>query len=288
MNKKFCFVLSAALLVQAVAAFVFAQNDYVDLGLSVQWATCNLGADKPQDYGYYYAWAETEPKKSYTWENYRYYNPSTQDSVSKYHIGEVTYQRRYDYIGTLTQKEYIPADMNTKCFEPMDDAATSLMGNDWRMPTADELWELKNLCEWQYINRIDSCGYIITSKVPGYEGHSIFLPAAGYKDSYNLERSMNTISGGGANYWTSTLGESIGNDSRWNGNTIRPVMDLPQSEAKRRDIKPDPVKPLKHAAQGDLGLSVRWADCNVGADIPEERGARFAWVRQQSRPIIPG
>jgi hypothetical protein len=80
--------------------------EYVDLGLSVKWATCNVGADKPEDYGDYYAWGELEPKESYTWENYRYFDPSTEDSVSKYHIGEVTYQR-YDNLGTYKEKEYI-------------------------------------------------------------------------------------------------------------------------------------------------------------------------------------
>jgi hypothetical protein len=53
--------------------------EYVDLGLSVKWATCNVGADKPEDYGDYYAWGETEPKSEYTWENYKFRKSGNED-----------------------------------------------------------------------------------------------------------------------------------------------------------------------------------------------------------------
>lgn len=234
----------------------------VDLGLSVKWASANLGASQPHEAGAYLAWGETSPKDGlYTIERYKFGKSSNE--YRKYNFG-------------LVGHPYYPLDYKST-LEPEDDAATVMLGGGWRMPTADELWELQNRCEWKNIDRIDSCGYIITSKVPGFEGRSIFLPAAGYKDSYNLERSMNTVSGGGANYWTSTLGESLGGDSRCFGYTIRPVIDLPASAGKRKEIKPDPIKRLTHSAAVDLGLSVRWADCNVGADAPEDIGARIAW-----------
>ena len=176
--------------------------------------------------------------------------------------------------------------------DPEDDAAAVLLGNGWRMPTADELWELKNRCTWEAKYRQDTIeysfndtvelffeqsllGYVITSNVPGYEDRSIWLPATGFISDYNHD--SNPVNRGDAYYWTSTLGQSLDNgDRRWNGKNIRPVMELPQQE-NRPKAEPDPVKPLRHNAQVDLGLSVLWADCNVGADSPQETGARFAW-----------
>ena len=120
----------------------------VDLGLSVYWASCNLGAEKPEEYGEYYAWGETKPKSSYSIANYSYFNNDTKVYTD---IGE-------DISGT----EY--------------DAATVNLGADWRMPTKDEMQELIDNCiwEWTQINGIN--GYKATSKI---NNNSIFLPAAG-------------------------------------------------------------------------------------------------------------
>ena len=123
-------------------------SEAVDLGLSVYWASCNLGAEKPEEYGEYYAWGETKPKSSYTQENYAYYNASTTQYIN---IGS-------DISGT----EY--------------DAATVNLGSDWRMPTEVQMQELIDNCKWEWtqINAVN--GY----KVIGPNGNSIFLPAAGY------------------------------------------------------------------------------------------------------------
>lgn len=119
----------------------------VDLGLSVYWASCNLGATKPEEYGDYYAWGETSPKSSYTEGNYSYYNKSTAQYID---IGD-------DISGT----QY--------------DAATVNLGSEWRMPTRTEMSELVDQCTWEWTQVSGINGY----KVTGPNGNSIYLPAAG-------------------------------------------------------------------------------------------------------------
>ena len=187
---------------------------------------------------------------------------------------------------SLTKVTPVDCKLN---LDPEDDAAAVLLGGGWRMPTADELWELKTKCTWKPVTIvIDSTeffvqkltlGYVITSNVPGYEGNSIFLPAAGFisdHEDYSSEGGLVSNKGYELCYWTSTLEQSLGNTRRWYGNTIRPVLDDNPS-GNRPVIAPDPVKPPKRNVMVDLGLSVLWADCNVGAEKPEEAGARFAW-----------
>lgn len=211
----------------------------VDLGLSVKWASANMGASSPRKAGAYIAWGETSPKAGlYPRDNYK--------------------------------------TVWTEKLEPENDAVMVRIGGGWRMPDADDLWELKNKCTWQSIDTKDSCGYIITSNVPGYEGRSIFLPAVGYKTDREGRVGMNQMSYGSyktITYNTLVADVSLGSPFKWEGCPIRPVLDT--GEGKKAG--PDPVKPLNHNAMVDLGLSVLWADCNVGADSPEECGARFAW-----------
>lgn len=135
-------------------------HEYVDLGLSVKWATCNVGADKPEDFGGYYCWGETETKSSYTNASYKW----RQDflSVSKY----------------VTNSWYGPVD-NKDTLEPEDDAAHVQWGGTWRTPTKAEQDELRTNCTWTLttINGVKGC--LVTSKKAGYTDRSIFLPAAG-------------------------------------------------------------------------------------------------------------
>ena len=120
----------------------------VDLGLSVYWASCNLGAEKPEEYGNYYAWGETEPKSSYTETNYSYY-----DNDKKVYM---------DIGDNIAGTEY--------------DAATVNLGSDWRMPTKEEMQELIDKCTWEWAQISGINGF----KVTGTNGNSIFLPAAGF------------------------------------------------------------------------------------------------------------
>ena len=125
---------------------------YVDLGLSVLWATSNMGATLPQASGDFYAWGETTPKGSFVWENYKWGDPPT-----KY---------KDDGVERLAES---------------DDAAFSSWGRPWRLPTKAEMDELLSTdnCTWSWTPRNGVNGYLVVSKKAGYEGNSIFLPAAG-------------------------------------------------------------------------------------------------------------
>lgn len=140
------------------------ENGYawVDLGLSVKWATCNVGASKAEDYGSYFAWGETAPKDSYTWENYKWANGS-ETTMTKYCTDS-----NYGNNGFTDGKTTL---------EPEDDAATVNMGGNWRMPTLEEAKELVDNCTWKWTSRNGINGYEVKSKT---NGNSIFLPAAGY------------------------------------------------------------------------------------------------------------
>ncbi len=125
-------------------------HEAVDLGLSVKWATCNIGATSPGDYGKYYAWGEVVTKSSYTMENSRTYE---------------------------TPQEYSIAGDSGK------DAARAVWGGGWRMPTYDEIGELLTKCDWVETYKNGHKGF----KVIGDNGNSIFLPYTGYYENSTLE-----------------------------------------------------------------------------------------------------
>ena len=154
-------------------------HEYVDLGLSIKWATCHVGANSPEDYGSYFAWGETRSKSSYYWENLKYCNDNTGDSFSKYN-----------------QNQGGTRDNRTR-LELSDDAARANWGGSWRMPTLDDIKELKEQCSWQWTTMNGHPGYRVTSK---RNGRSIFLPAAGSRvgsSSYGV--------GSYSSYWSSSL-----------------------------------------------------------------------------------
>ena len=179
----------------------------VDLGLSVKWATFNVGATSPEDYGDYFAWGETEPKETYSWATYKW---GTSSNLTKYNTTD----------GKTT-------------LDPEDDAAKVLWGGYWRMPSKEEVDELTQQCTWIWTTHNNVNGY----KVTGPNGNSIFLPAAGYKGA-----GPTYPAGEDGLYWTSTLEKGhfsylivLHNDAppteastkgtRCFGFTIRPVYD---------------------------------------------------------------
>ena len=133
----------------------------IDLGLSVKWASFNIGATAPEEFGWKYAWGEVETKEEFTWENYKW---GSQNSLTKY----------------VTDSSYGKYDGKTH-LEQEDDAAIKVLGGDWRMPTSEELKELYNNCEfkWEKKNGVD--GTTLTSKI---NGNQIFLPAPMYYSEY--------------------------------------------------------------------------------------------------------
>ena len=152
--------------------------EYVDLGLSVRWATCNVGASTPEGYGHYFAWGETTSKSTYSWSTYKWCRGSY-DTQIKYCSNS-----RY---GTVDNKKQL--DMS-------DDAARANWGGNWRMPTETEIGELLEKCTWVWTTQNGVNGYQVTSES---NGNSIFLPAAG-----RLEGSSNSRAGSYGYYWSSS------------------------------------------------------------------------------------
>lgn len=184
----------------AISVDEYNGYDYVDLGLSVKWASYNIGATSPSDYGDYFAWGEIITKESYTSSNCISYGQDGWDDIA----GSTQY-----------------------------DAARAIWGGRWRLPTKDEALELVDNCEWTWTVQDDVTGYRVTSTT---NGNSIFLPAAG---DY-METSLLNIGKFGdyrtstpyeddtsASYALGFYSQSIGVD--WNrrdrGNSIRPVAE---------------------------------------------------------------
>jgi len=160
---------------------IFSHNghDYVDLGLSVKWATCNVGASTPEEYGYYFAWGETEPKTTYDWTTYKWCRGSNA-TLTKYN----------------TDNDYGIVD-NQIQLELSDDAARVILGGNWRVPTKAEQEELRMKCTWTVTTINGVNGYKVTSKG---NGNSIFLPAAGFRSFSSLQNA-----GQIGCYWSSSL-----------------------------------------------------------------------------------
>ena len=167
---------------------VISGHEYVDLGLTVMWATCNIGASKPEEYGNYYAWGESRSKSNYSWSSYDYCKGSN-STLTKY-----CSNRNYGY------NSYV--DYYAILF-PMDDVAYKLWSGCWRMPTFWEISELCSACTWTWMTKNGVNGYEVTSNVPGYEGRSIFLPAAGYYNGTS-KNDVGVIGG----YWSNSLYKS--------------------------------------------------------------------------------
>lgn len=131
----------------------------IDLGLSVKWASCNLGASQPYRYGAYFAWGETAEKSEYSWTSYM---DGRMDSEAD--------------CGTTLDPLSATKDISGTSY----DAATDLWGEGWRTPTIDEIKELLKRCQWNWTMLCGVWGYCIT----GPNGASIFLPMPGFRESF--------------------------------------------------------------------------------------------------------
>lgn len=177
----------------------------VDLGLSVLWATCNLGASNPWGYGGYYQWGGTDdvtdPNIIVNWANCPYHTGSDETTGWTKYVS--SYNSSY-WSGTGD-----PDDRTV--LDPADDAAHVILGGDWRMPTETEWKELLINCTWEWTDNyktMNVAGYIVTSKKEGYADRSIFLPAAGYRTGTYLYDGSRGL------YWSSSLYESLSNYAR--------------------------------------------------------------------------
>lgn len=178
--KKIYFAIIALMATLAVSAQ--STKKYVDLALpsGTLWATCNVGASKPEEYGDYFAWGETKPKENYDWSTYKWRDGSS-DKQTKYCASGIYH--------TVDKTE----------LDPEDDAATANWGSNWQMPSLDQIKELYNssytITEWTTQNGVK--GYKITSKK---NGKSLFLPAAGFRD-----RRWLSTAGSHGSYWSRSL-----------------------------------------------------------------------------------
>ena len=204
-------------------------TEYVDLGLpsGLKWAKCNVGAEKESDYGIMFAWGQTDNAVAtnfvdsknypYSWATYEHCNGSY-NTLTKYNTS-TSYGENPDHITTL---------------KPVDDAATQIMGGDWRMPTQDEFQELLDNTDklWTTINGVN--GYKFTSNKEGYQNNSIFIPAAGYCDdgsvygvgNYGYVWSSSLTASNPRNAWCLYFYSGncgIGYCNRYNGLSVRGV-----------------------------------------------------------------
>ena len=217
----------------------YNDHEFVDMGHGLLWATCNIGAENPWDYGDYFAWGETEP----------YYESIADDGTVTWKEGKedgyiwTSYSFSIDSYYTLTKYcndigcGYEGFTDNLTTLEPGDDAATTNWGGKWRMPTYAE-WEwLMNNADWVWTDNYNGSnvkGMLVTSRV---NGNSIFLPAAGFRT-----RTVFQPGSPAGYYWSSSLstriepntawdvcfssdsGFSLSNDSRVGGDPVRPVL----------------------------------------------------------------
>lgn len=159
-------------------------HEYVDLGLpsGTLWATCNVGAVKPEDCGDYYSWGETWKKSTYNKDNYRYINGGNNHKLTKYCTDKKYGYRGFtDFVTTL---------------EACDDAATAKWGEGWCTPTINQWEELISNCFWTWTS---DC-----IKIVGSNGNSILLPVAGSR----IDGDLNCV-GSMGDYWSSSLYEEL-------------------------------------------------------------------------------
>ena len=192
------------------------EHEYVDLGLpsGTLWATCNVGASTPEDYGDYFAWGETQPKDEYSWSTYQYCNGS-ETTLTKYCNKSI-----YGYNGFTD-------NLTTLMME--DDAATANWGADWRTPTQIEWQELldNTTSIWTTQNGVN--GQLFTAA----NGNSLFLPAAGFRHGSDLydagnygylwSTSLDTVYPHQACCFILNSGDYMISSNRDYGRSVRPV-----------------------------------------------------------------
>ena len=195
-------------------------HEYVDLGLpsGTLWATCNVGASKPEEYGDYFAWGETKPKYNYKLTNYKWCKASS---------SQITYTKY------CKSSRYGKVD-NKTVLELADDVANTKWGSSWRIPTGVEINEILENCIWELIKLNGVNCYKVISKI---NGNSIFLPFAGSRTNSSLS-GVDEI----GEYWSSSLNADYsfsadylffkfgyvsksGDLSRSGGKSVRPVLN---------------------------------------------------------------
>ena len=207
-------------------------HEIIDLGLSVKWRNRNVGAEKAEDSGDYFAWAVNRPyyrngeaqSQSPNWE----YNRKGGYDLTSYPFANTAEEKLTKY---CTDADYGPLD-GIDTIEKADDPAFFALGQDWRVPIRQEWDELLSECDWEW-DRFRK-GYVVKSRREGYKNDELFLPAAGGREGTSLVEQGNC-----AFYWTASLnsdfpfnawhlyfdsdGREIHNFDRCYGCSVRPV-----------------------------------------------------------------
>jgi hypothetical protein len=234
-------------------------HEYVDLGLpsGTMWATCNVGANSPEEFGTFFAWGETSPKQDYSWRRYQHCNRDM-EQLTKYCIHS-------DY-GTVDNKREL---------DPEDDAATVNWGESWQMPSRNQIKELiaHTTAVWTTVHDVE--GMLLTSK---HNDNSIFLPAGGV-----YEEVPHSGIGAVGSYWSRSLdGDYSFYACMLNINIVNDPNGMIGQEPYERSwgFNVRPVLAMEEVHEYvDLGLpsGTLWAKTNVGAFAPEDYGDYFAW-----------
>jgi hypothetical protein len=170
-------------------------HDYVDLGLSVKWATCNVGASRPEASGTKFAWGELATKEHFDWSNYKW----NKDDSYGYALTKYCPDPDYGYCiyeGEYYDDVYFSDDLTT--LTTADDVAYKTWGSQWRMPSKKQLEELVDRCSWKWTSQNGYLGF----KVTGPNGKSIFMPTEHF-----FEKNGNVSYSSEVHYWSLSLNE---------------------------------------------------------------------------------
>ena len=260
------------------------RHEYVDLGLpsGTLWATCNVGANKPEEFGNYYAWGETETKSIFSWTNYKFAG-----MLCTYDCDDADYFTKYAVFDSIS---ILFAD-NKTILEEEDDAATANWGKNWRMPSKSEWNELLSYCTWTWTTRNNVKGYCAKAN----NGNSIFFPMAGYKEKFieegvEYDQSEEEV----GFYWSNLLDDDgynnenayllsfgeewleVYDDYRMIGGSVRAVYSIAK-EKKETDLTATGNENGHDYVDLGLPSNTLWATCNVGATKPQDFGNYYAW-----------
>ena len=299
--KKILSALTLFAIAHATDADQQFTPQYVNLGLpsGTLWATSNVGADKPEGLGDYFAWGETTPKTVYEWSSYAYMNDEKMDSKDGtkkgpnwFNVNKYTFDDQQK--GGIWYSGVTFVGDNKKTLEAADDAAATNWGGDWAMPTADD-W--KELASNSYIAHTDNysgkSGWIMykakaeadKGKTDGTPSASysttdthIFLPAGGYRNASTVIQNTSE-----SHYWSSSLSEYHTHNAQSFEIDSRKGARVESISGRDNGMTVRPVCPRSGNANGhaavDLGLpsGKMWATSNVGAKAPQAAGNYYMW-----------
>lgn len=236
----------------------YEEHEYVDLGLpsGTLWATCNVGANDPKEYGKSFRWGETKQMGG---------------PYKHCHEGDINQLTKYCQLPDFGYNGYTDKFLN---LQPEDDAATVNWGSDWRTPTMEDWRELYS-ADWEWVEYYDgerNYGYIIT----GPNGNTIFLPG---ERSHYVYLSSFLCPFDPTKYYDGISNFAGGLKPRNSGGYVRPVKTM-EGGNNGNNVGEGGIGTIQNHEYVDLGLpsGKLWATCNIGASNPSENGSYFAWA----------